>query len=330
MTEARRLYRYMELFKGRRYVSKDTLLATLEISAATLKRDLAHLREERNMPIKFDHDRGAYFLDKQQPTEELPGVWFSPDEMLALLTVQVMLADLEPGVLGPKIKPIQDRLNTMLERQGLAPRQMAERIRLVHAGKRQLPLAHFQTVAKATFERRRLRIVHFNRQRGDRTEREISPQQLVHYRDNWYVDARCHLRKDIRCFSVDTIEACEILDTPADEVDTEQLRASMSASYGIFGGAPKGWARLRFTAERARWVRNEQWHPDQKSVVHKDGTLELELPYSDERELLGDVLRYGQDVEVLAPAALRGQIANVAIEIVRLNSGKLQLDVTQG
>ncbi|MFY7949573.1 MAG: WYL domain-containing protein, partial [Gemmatimonas sp.] len=96
----------------------------------------------------------------------------------------------------------------------------------------------------------------------------------------------------------------------------------MSASYGIFGGAPKGWARLRFTAERARWVRNEQWHPDQKSVVHKDGTLELEVPYSDERELLGDVLRYGQDVEVLAPAALRRQIAAIAAEISRLNSGR--------
>jgi predicted DNA-binding transcriptional regulator YafY len=311
MIDARRLYRYMELFKGLRHVSKDTLLSTLEISPATLKRDLAHLREERNMPITFDRDRSAYYLNRQHVTEELPGVWFSPDEVLALLTVQGMLAGLEPSVLGPKLKPIQDRLNTMLARQGLALHQ-TERIRLVHAGKRQLPIAHFQTVAKATFERRRLRIVHFNRQRGDRSEREISPQQLVHYRDNWYVDARCHLRKDIRCFSVDTIEACDILDTPADEVDTEQLRASMSASYGIFGGAPKGWARLRFTAERARWVRNEQWHPEQKSVVNKDGTLDLEVPYSDERELLGDVLRYGQDVEVLGPAGLRKQVAITA------------------
>ncbi len=322
MTEARRLYRYMEIFKGRRFVSKDTLLTTLEISPATLKRDLAHLREERNMPIAFDRDRGAYYLDKQQPSEELPGIWFSPDEMLALLTVQMMLADLEPGVLGPKIKPIQDRLNAMLERQGLAPRQMADRIRLVHAGKRQLPLAHFQAVAKATFERRRLRIIHFNRQRGDRTEREISPQQLVHYRDNWYVDARCHLRKDIRCFSVDTIEACSILETPADEVDTELLRQSMSASYGIFGGAPKGWARLRFSAERARWVSSEQWHPAQKSVHNKDGSFDLEVPYSDERELIGDVLRFGQDVQVISPPALRRQIAQIALEISRVNGGR--------
>lgn len=322
MTEARRLYRYMELFKERRHVSKSTLLNTLEISPATFKRDLAHLRDELNMPIKFDRDQSAYYLDKKQVTEELPGVWFSPDEVMALLTIQGMLAGLEPGVLGPKLKPIQERLNTMLERQGLAPKQMAERIRLVHAGKRQLPLAHFQTIAKATFERRRLHITHFNRQRGDRTEREISPQQLVHYRDNWYVDARCHLRKDIRCFSVDTIETCEILDTPADEIDTDLLRKSMSASYGIFGGAPKGWACLRFSAERARWVSSEQWHPEQKSVLNKDGTLDLEVPYSDERELLGDVLRYGQDVEVLGPAALRKQVAVTASAMAQVHGDR--------
>ncbi len=322
MTDAHRLYRYMELFKERRHVSKSTLLNTLEVSPATLKRDLAHLREQRNMPIVYDRELEAYYLDKQQDVQELPGVWFSPDELMALLTIQGMLAGLEPSVLGPKLKPIQERLNTMLERQGLAPQQMAERIRLVHAGKRQLPLAHFQAIAKATFERRRLRITHFNRQRGDRTEREISPQQLVHYRDNWYVDARCHLRKDIRCFSVDTIEACDILDTPADEIDTDLLRQSMAASYGIFGGAPKGWARLRFSVERARWVRSEQWHPEQKSVLNNDGTLDLEVPYSDERELLGDVLRYGQDVQVISPPALRRQIAQTAAAIAQLNQGR--------
>jgi predicted DNA-binding transcriptional regulator YafY len=37
------------------------------------------------------------------------------------------------------------------------------------------------------------------------TEREVSPQRLVHYRDNWYLDAWCHLREDVRSFSIDAI-----------------------------------------------------------------------------------------------------------------------------
>jgi predicted DNA-binding transcriptional regulator YafY len=39
-----------------------------------------------------------------------------------------------------------------------------------------------------------------------------------------------------------------------------------------------------------------------------DGRYELVIPYADERELLGDILRFGADVEVLAPARLREQV----------------------
>lgn len=34
----------------------------------------------------------------------------------------------------------------------------------------------------------------------------------------------------------------------------------------------------------------------------------LEVPYSDDRELLMDILRYGSDVEVLAPKSLRQKV----------------------
>ena len=64
---------------------------------------------------------------------------------------------------------------------------------------------------------------------------------------------------------------------------------------------------LRFTPERARWIANEQWHPRQKSRF-EDGYYILEIPYSDDRELVMDILKYGPDVEVLAPEALRVKV----------------------
>jgi predicted DNA-binding transcriptional regulator YafY len=36
----------------------------------------------------------------------------------------------------------------------------------------------------------------------------------------------------------------------------------------------------------------------------------LEIPYSDPRELIMDILKYGPDVEVTAPEPLRKQIAS--------------------
>lgn len=325
MSEIDRLYSYRTLLTGRRAVPRDEILNKLEISPATFKRDLAKLRDRLNIPVVFDRDLGGYRLSNTDTRQELPGLWFSQDEILALLTIQNMLEQLEPGLLGPKLKPLQQRLDDMLTGQGLSAETLSQRVRLVHAGKRRLKLKCFELVAKATLERKQIKIQHFNRQTGKTVERTISPQQLVHYRDNWYVDAWCHLRKEVRSFSVDAIAECAQLDGDAKELDAEQLRTSMQSGYGIFGGSVKNWAKLKFTPERARWVMHEEWHPQQKSQINEDGSYILELPYSDDRELLGDILKYGKDVEVLSPPSLLTQISETASGLKKLyESNKLK------
>lgn len=308
MSEIDRLYSYRTLLTGRRAVPRDEILNKLEISPATFKRDLAKLRDRLNIPVIFDRDLGGYRLDTTDARQELPGLWFSQDEVLALLTIQNMLEQLEPGLLGPKLKPLQKRLDEMLTGQGMNSETLSQRVRLVHAGKRNLKLKCFEQIAHSTLHRKQINIHHFNRQSGKTVERIISPQQLVHYRDNWYVDAWCHLRKEVRSFAVDAITDCEQLTQDAKELDSEQLRKSMQSGYGIFGGAIKGWAKLKFTPERARWVQHEEWHPEQIGKTQSDGSYVLELPYSDERELIGDLLKYGSSLEVISPKELRAKV----------------------
>ena len=307
MSEIDRLYQYKTLLSSRRVMSREDILNKLEISLATFKRDIAKLRDQLNTPIVFDRDLGGYRLEQTDGTE-LPGMWFSQDEMLALMTIQSMIVQLEPGLLGPKLKPFQKRLDDMLASQGLDAATLTQRVRAVHAGKRRLPLTSFETLAKATLERKQVQVVHLNRQNGETVLRDISPQQLVHYRDNWYVDAWCHLRGGLRSFSVDAITSAKLLEKPTKNIDLIAMREQLDGGYGIFGGMPKAWAQLRFSKVRAEWVQNEIWHPEQKSQRLSDGRYELVIPYADERELLGDILRFGADVEVLGPPRLREQV----------------------
>lgn len=309
MKEVVRIYRYKELLSGRRARSARELQEILEISPATLKRDIAALRDQLHVPIRFDRDRGGYVIDPGGHTDtELPGLWFSPEEVLALVTIQQLLTDLAPGLLGPKLKPLQARLEELMAKHGLTGQDVAKRIRLVHAGQRKLKPQNFEAVAAATIGRRRLRVKHFNRERGDSTERDISPQRLVHYRDNWYVDAWCHLREDVRSFAIDALSEVHMLDDKAKELKAAELDRVLGAGYGIFGGVPNNVAVLRFTPERARWVRREVWHPAQESKDLPDGGYELSVPYSDDREIIGDILRYGAAVRVMAPAALKRSV----------------------
>jgi predicted DNA-binding transcriptional regulator YafY len=289
-------------------------MAALEVSRATLKRDIAKLRDQLHEPITFNRELGGYQLEHDQTEVELPGLWFSQEEILSLVTIQHLLEQLEPGLLGAKLQPLQKRLAQLMDKHGLASQNVAKRIRIVHAGKRQVIAKSFELVAAATFASKRLKIWHFNRQNGITTEREVSPQRLVHYRDNWYLDAWCHLRDGVRNFSVDAITQLEVLETKAKEVSTKAIDQRLGNSYGIFNGAAQGWAKLRFTPERARWVARETWHRMQESAFEEDGSYMLSFPYADDRELIGNIMRFGADVQVLAPATLRSKVQKSFLE----------------
>jgi predicted DNA-binding transcriptional regulator YafY len=308
MSEVVRLYRYKSMLSSHRAVSIEVLMAALEVSRATIKRDIAKLRDQLHVPIEFNRDLGGYTLGEGHTDSELPGLWFSQGEILALVTIQQLLEQLQPGLLGAKLRPLQERLTQLMDKHGLAGEDVAKRIRIVHAGKRTVVAKSFEIVAVATMARKRLKVWHFNRQNGIATERDVSPQRLVHYRDNWYLDAWCHLRDDIRSFSIDAISRLEVLDAAAKEVSAKHIDQALGTGYGIFNGAAQTWTKLKFTPERARWVAGEAWHPMQESSFDLDGSYLLSFPYSDDRELIGDIMRFGADVQVLEPKELRSKV----------------------
>jgi predicted DNA-binding transcriptional regulator YafY len=311
MDRTERFYKIQGLLERKGSVRLEEFLTELSISRATFKRDLEYLRDRLHAPIEWDRETRGYHFTRPNPDApkfQLPGLWFNASEIRALLTMQHLLENMQPGLLGPHVQPLLTRLRHLLDAGDHPAEEVERRIRIIHLGARQLALPHFESVANALLARTRLQITYRARGRNEVTEREISPQRLVHYRENWYLDAWCHLRDDIRSFSVDAIEKAAPVERRAKVVPDRDLDEVLAAGYGIFSGRRTTWAKLRFTAERARWVSVEQWHPQQKGRFEADGSYLLEVPYSDPRELVMDVLRYGPDVEVLAPDALRGAV----------------------
>ena len=308
MDRTERFYKIEQLLHDRGTASFEQILAALEVSRATLKRDFQYLRDRLGAPIVYDREANGYRFDVRTgraPRFELPGLWFNASEIPALLMMQNLLAEVQPGLLGPQIAPLQTRLKSLLGSRDDAPEEVARRIRIVHAAKRRTAPQFFEPIASALVKRQRLFLRHWNRGRNEETEREVSPQRLVFYRDNWYLDAWCHLRNEVRSFAVDAIRFATVLERKAKEVPAKHLDSMLGAGYGIFSGRDIQWAILRFDAAAARWVAAEQWHPQQRVSTDAEGRYLMELPYSNPTELLMDILRHGSDVEVLAPAALR-------------------------
>jgi predicted DNA-binding transcriptional regulator YafY len=153
-----------------------------------------------------------------------------------------------------------------------------------------------------------------NKAKMNRLERFYKIDQLLQElkvvsRDNWYLDAWCHMRDGLRGFSLDGIRVITYVNKKAIEVPLKHLDQFLAASYGIFAGEAKYIARLKFTPERARWVAAELWNPEQKGSFDESGSYILEFPFADDRELLLDIAKHGAAVEVLSPKSLRDKIA---------------------
>ena len=313
MDRLERLYRIQALLSARRLVRKQEFLDDLEVSPATFKRDLELMRDRLRAPIVYDRDQDAYCFDPKVADNalwQLPGLWFSADELHALLTMDRLLADLQPGLLSELLGPMRRRLKELLESGEHTAAEVSRRIRVLTMGARAVEPGHFRALTTALLSRHRVRIRHARRRDGDVLERDVSPQRLVHYRDNWYLDAWCHKRQALRTFAVDAIEHATVLQQPAKEINDETLDRHLTSGYGIFAGADTQQAVLLFNARRARWVANEIWHPKQDGKLQLDGGYLLKFPYSREPELVMDVLKYGADVEVLAPESLRAAVAS--------------------
>lgn len=312
MDRTERFYRIEQLLTERGVASFADIQAALEVSRATVKRDLEFLRSRMKVPIVFDRDACGYRFDGHMHGDtrvELPGLWFSAAEIHALLTMQHLLVGLDGGgLLGAHIAPLMARLDTLLGTRASSGDEVRRRVRILGMARRALKLEHFERVGSALLSRKRLRLAYLARGTGEVSTRVVSPQRLVHYRDNWYLDAWCHLRHGLRSFAVDAIRTAEVLDAPARPVADRTLDAVLGAGYGIFAGRRVRWATLRFSPERARWVAQESWHPAQKTRWLADGRFELRLPYADDRELVMDILRHGAEVEAVAPPELRARV----------------------
>ncbi len=300
MGRTERLFRITSLLREAKKIRFTEMLDRLDVSPATLKRDLKYLRENLGTPIHYDAFERAYQMDTNghKGKREIPGFWFDESELLALAFACRLLEELDPHQqLAPRLRLVIERLTASLPKDAWQGDWM-DRIRLFMPGRREVSSQIFDAASAAVLQRRRLRIRYVTRSRDVRSDREVSPQRLI-FQKAWYLDAHCHKVDALRRFSLDAIESATVLDESTFDIDLARLEQMFDGTYGAFAGEPTRWATLLFSPVAARWVAQETWHPLQRSRTMADGRLELLVPYRETTELVMDVLRHGDQVEVV-------------------------------
>ena len=117
MERTQRIARINVLLRRSGGVTMAQLMEDLSVSRATVNRDLDLMRDQMHAPIAWDRESSVYRLEAENqagPAYMLPGLWFTPQQAYAFLTMQNMVEKIAPNLLGPFLDPIRGVLKQML------------------------------------------------------------------------------------------------------------------------------------------------------------------------------------------------------------------------
>ncbi len=303
-----------------RGVSLSRILSTLRISRPTAFRLFKELREAFNAPIEFDRQSQTYRYANKN-TLELPGTWLNHDEWTLLLGLVQSLGRGEKGPLKSLMPGLREKLSLWSSRLGEDITQWRDKVRFVPMGERVVSEGLLQCTLSALHSNRRMVIQYRSALSGmemkkemeieSETTRIISPIRLVRYRDNWYIDAHCHLRNALRSFSLSQIITAKVVDESAIKVNEAEGERFFTEAYGIFSGKAKYQAKIRFHGIAARLASREAWHPKQVAEWLPEGHWQVRFPFGDSRELVRDLCRWADGLVAIEPVHLKTEVTQI-------------------
>lgn len=327
------------ILADKKEVTFEELMEATKASEPTVKRDLRHMREELGAPIVYNRQRNVYYYDMPDPSQPRQGrprkelsnrparmhdIWYGSDELFVLKTTLEQLAELRArtgSAIQEELAPVSARIRALFTMTGdMKTSEFLRRVRILDREKLHRESEFFETIGVALCQRRRLQIWYYVPSRKEVTFRTISPQRLSHYDNRWYVDAWCEKAQELRTFAVENIRRVELLHSEGMSIPVEEIEAKLDGGYGIFHGGELRQAVLLFEPDIANYALRRRWHPHQSVAPEMDGRIRLTVPFHDESELAGDILRWGSRVEVRAPAELRQAVAKEAERIMARNA----------
>jgi len=303
------------LLQGGRNYSAADLARELEVSKRTVYRDL-NMLELAHIPYYFDPDTGGY---------RISGHFFLPPINLTLAEALSMLA-MTGRIEGAQNVPlIGHGARAAVKLEGSLPGGIRDYVGSVLAKMRVSlgPLADhdgldstFDKLSRAIVDRRICVMSYHSLYDGETIRLELKPLKLLFMGRAWYTIAYSKKHRENRTFKLSRIG--EIIVTP--KVFTKPRDVDLDDYFGnAWSMIPEGREyriHLRFAPMVAKNVSEVRWHKTQETELRADGSLDYRATVDGLREVTWWILGYGDQVEVIAPAALRKKMVKIAKSVL--------------
>lgn len=298
-----------------RFPNASILAKQFEIAPKTAQRTIDFLRDRFAAPLEYNASRRGYcYTDTRY---ELPRLFASQEEILAVLVAQHLLSKNDGGVISKNLGSFSRKLLADAHCHHPPRTVLSEAFSAVWHGYAPVHPDIFQTVVTALTDTRILAFSYTSPKTNATTRRQVEPHHLQNYMASWVLIAWCQRQSDWRKFYLSRMNSPELLSRTFTRRPRDSWQPLLEEAFGIFQGAAPIEVTLQFTPFRARWLREQLWHPSQKITNLADGSLELTFPVADFREVKMKILQFGADVKVIRPPALLEEIRK---EIQKMSS----------
>ncbi|MEW6670500.1 MAG: WYL domain-containing protein [Thermodesulfobacteriota bacterium] len=294
--------------KAVKYPNARILAEKFEITRKTAQRDIEFMRDRMRAPLVYvAQQRGYEYEDKSY---ELPGLWINEDELGALLISSRLASTIPDRRVKSSLKAFLQQIVSFHSFEApLTLDELGEKISVKNIEYARVDENIFQKVVDALFFQKALEIDYYSPHKDEATRRAIFPLHLLQYMGSWHVIAHCSLRGELRDFALSRIRRLKPVQHPMmPRIATGSIKDYIRKNFGILSSNASLTVCLKFRPEITAWISEQIWHAEQIQDIGPDGSLCLTFPAADVREVKREVLKFGAQVEVLAPAGLRKEV----------------------
>ena len=306
--KVRRLLQILEyLQSGRRYHTGQ-LADLLNVSKRTVFRDLKMLQDS-GIQLLYDPAVQGYWIPA---TTTVPPTELTFDEMLSLSVLGEGIGNTEHGIpfqlagRNAALKLLSNLPDSIRTRISRIMDHVHVRLEVKHA--RNEGQEHYERALQAIGERRKIRLKYDCPSCQNPIVTLVSPYSLLYREQSWYIVGRSSVHRNTQTFQIGRILTSAITSDAYEIPPRFSIKRHFGNAWRMSRGKPTVDVVVRFNPEAARCVSEVIWHPTQRLVWNKDGSLRFSVTVDGIHEISSWLLGFGEQAEVLSPQSLREMI----------------------
>ncbi len=292
--------------REKRFPNCSSLADEWEISAKTFQRDLDYMRYQLNAPLEYSAKERGYFYTEDE--YQLPAINIKESDLFAMYLADKLLGQYEGTPIYDSLSSVFRKIEDSLpDKVTTKPGNDQSLFTIFPPFSTVILPEVFETVIDCLRTSTRLEI-EYRSPGGKALCRQIDPYHGVRFEGDWYVVAYCHLRGEIRTFSLTRMVVARKMKERFVVPGDFDYRKLSGGQFGIYWGDGDIEVKILFTRKAATYVRERLWHPSQIIDENSDGSLILSLTVNHLLELTRWILSWGAMAQVLEPPHLIDKI----------------------